>query len=499
MKTTMIIIGGGIAGLSAGCYAQMNGYDSTIFEQQSQPGGLCTSWRRGGYLIDGCIHWLYGTAEGNLINGYWKEIGALQGREIYNHDIFTQIEVGSPQRKVTFVVYTDADKLKAHMKALSPEDAQRIEDFTELIKRFADFPVSFDKPFELMKMGDYIGLMKSMKPFMKDYNALKKVTLSEFASGFKNEFMREGVAGIMGGMPDFSLLALVMMLSWQNSRAAGYPLGGSLELSRAVEGRYKGLGGKLRYSAKVEKIVVERNRAVGLRLEDGTEHRADIVVSAADGYSTIFKMLSGEFCDRKIRERYSSLPIFEPFFCLSLGVNRDFSKEPPMVVRILDAPLEIEGKVHRKIGIKHFCFDPASAPAGKSVLQIMYTSDYDYWLALKDDKAAYGAEKKRITDSLVRGLEESYPGIGKDIEMIDVATPLTFERYTGNRRGSFEGWRMTPAAMTMQIPKTLPRLRNFYMVGQWVQPGGGLPNSLKSGRDLVAILCKKNGRPFRTA
>lgn len=61
MPKKIIIIGAGIAGLSAGCYARMNGYEAEIYEMHDKPGGLCTSWKREGYTIDGCIHWLIGS------------------------------------------------------------------------------------------------------------------------------------------------------------------------------------------------------------------------------------------------------------------------------------------------------------------------------------------------------------------------------------------------------------------------------------------------------
>jgi phytoene dehydrogenase-like protein len=82
--------------------------------------------------------------------------------------------------------------------------------------------------------------------------------------------------------------------------------------------------------------------------------------------------------------------------------------------------------------------------------------------------------------------------------MRDVATPVTFQRYTGNWQGSFEGWIMTPETMFLRMSKTLPGLNNFYMVGQWVQPGGGLPPAAYSGRNLIQILCKQDRRKFIT-
>ena len=78
---SILIIGAGIAGLSAGCYGQMNGYSTRIFELNTLPGGLCTSWTRRGFTFDGCIHWLIGTKEktdfppdlGGIGRFEWKE------------------------------------------------------------------------------------------------------------------------------------------------------------------------------------------------------------------------------------------------------------------------------------------------------------------------------------------------------------------------------------------------------------------------------------------
>ena len=65
---TIIIIGAGIAGLAAGCYAQMNGYKTQIFEMHDRPGGLCTAWQRQGFVFDGCIHYLFGIKIDNFCN-----------------------------------------------------------------------------------------------------------------------------------------------------------------------------------------------------------------------------------------------------------------------------------------------------------------------------------------------------------------------------------------------------------------------------------------------
>ncbi len=74
MSKKVIIIGAGIAGLSAGCYLQLNGYDTEIFELHNLPGGLCTSWKRGNYIFDGCIRWVVGSGPANNYYHLWDEL-----------------------------------------------------------------------------------------------------------------------------------------------------------------------------------------------------------------------------------------------------------------------------------------------------------------------------------------------------------------------------------------------------------------------------------------
>jgi phytoene dehydrogenase-like protein len=99
MSKSIIVIGAGIAGLSAGCYGQMNGYKTQIFELHDKPGGLCTSWKRKGYTFDGCIHWLVGSKAGSSFNRIWQELGAVQGRQMVDHEEFVRAGECLPWRR----------------------------------------------------------------------------------------------------------------------------------------------------------------------------------------------------------------------------------------------------------------------------------------------------------------------------------------------------------------------------------------------------------------
>ena len=103
-----------------------------------------------------------------------------------------------------------------------------------------------------------------------------------------------------------------------------------------------------------------------------------------------------------------------------------------------------------------------------------------------------------VAGQVLERLGAHLPGIANAVEMVDVATPYTFWRYTHNWRGAYKGWLMTPEHWVRPLPKTLPGLKNFYMTGQWVEPGGSVPVVAMSGRNVIQLLCAADGRPFVT-
>jgi phytoene dehydrogenase-like protein len=128
---------------------------------------------------------------------------------------------------------------------------------------------------------------------------------------------------------------------------------------------------------------------------------------------------------------------------------------------------------------------------------MLYT-DYNYWEDLYKERERYKAEKEQIADIVISLLDRRFPGLSDQVEMRDVATPMTWVRYTGNWKGAYEGWvRDMKAPMLMK--KTLPGLSNFYMAGQWVNPGGGMPAAIMSGRHTIQMICKKDKKKFVTS
>jgi phytoene dehydrogenase-like protein len=263
--------------------------------------------------------------------------------------------------------------------------------------------------------------------------------------------------------------------------------------------KFTSLGGKLRYAADVEQILVEDDRAVGVRLIDGSEHRADHVVSTAPGPTTVFRMLGGRYTDAKLRERYAEWPMFDAICLVSFCVERQWPDVPTsMTVRLAEpfhcGPDHVDGLV-----VRNMVYDPSLAPEGCCVLQVLHRSNFDFWHDVHHAPERYAQLKRELAGQVRDRLERYFPGLGESEAFVDVATPYTFWRYARSFRGAFEGWLPTVEAMRSRPSKTLPGLSRFHMAGQWVEPGGGIPPAVTSGRHVVQLICKEHGREFLAA
>jgi len=490
----VIIIGGGIAGLSCGCYLQMNGIPTEILEASLLPGGLCTAWHRGPYVFDGCLRWLIGAQPPSAFHQIWTELGAIAGRKVFVHDDMLRIEWADGR---ALTVPTDLDRVASEFKRIAPEDGDLIDQLVRDARRCAPLEPPLENALELMTPFEKIKLGLRYLPMAPTILRYKNVPITTYVARYQNKILREALQLIVGNEA-MSALVLVMLLAFRTRNNTGFVAGGSWDFAMAIADRYAKLGGKVRFNTRVTLVKVEDNRAVGVQCADGTIVPADTVVSCADGHTTIFKMLDGKFVDKRIRFLYDHCQPFPAILQVSLGIKKTFPQAPHTLSLPSPRPLRVDDRSScDRLDVETFGAESGLCPAGTSVMTLRMPTSFEFWTSLKkNDVARYRSEKKRIVQEAVAVLDQRFPGLAQAIERSDIATPATFVRYTGNWQGSYEGWLPTPRVLGRRIPYTLPRLKNFYMAGHWVVAGGGLPSAALSGRYVAQMICAQNGKIF---
>ncbi|HAS41927.1 MAG TPA: hypothetical protein DCS93_15710 [Microscillaceae bacterium] len=487
----ILIIGGGIAGLSTGIYAQKNGYQATILEMHDKPGGQLTAWVRDGYRFDYCLHWLVGTDHGTF-NDIWWETGALdEDTIVVNHN--TRIKIKDEEHG-DFFIYNDLDEWEAYLIAMAPEDEASIRKLCQMM-RDSDKLDQFEDAPGLRGISDYFSQVVSAGTFLLTLFKYGKKTTRQLVEhlGFKSEKLLNFFHTFFGGQ-DFSAMGFLMMLGWAHAKNAGYLQGGSFEMAQRMERKFQKLGGKFQFNHKVVEIIVENGRATGVKLIDGTILKADYIISACDGHTVLYEMLKGQYLPAQIKEAYNTWPMFSPIVMVGFGINDQIISECHSMAYIRKDIRMVGRTPVKEYNIwNRSMYDDVFAPAGKTTILLQFESPWELWEHLEGTE--YMDEKEAIRKAAIALLEEQYPGISAKIETMDVATPRTIVKYTGVYKGAYEGF-LPSTDVLNGLPMELDGLENFMMVGQWLFPGGGLPPSAQSGKWAIQKLVNQEHKDF---
>ena len=282
----VVIIGGGIAGMTAGVLLQKAGFETEIYEKNALPGGQCTGWKREGYFIDNCIYWLTGTRPGSALHELWKEIGALgDDVEICKKEMFFSSKLNGQ----TLTFWRDKERTRKEMLALSPEDEKEINKFIDYVSMAETMTVPVEKPFDAMNFIDFMKMGMSMKEMGKVMKEYGNMDINELAMRFHHPLIRRAITDYMpSGYQAYAFLVSYGTVTGGNG---DIPKGGSLEMSLRIAEKYKEYGGVIHTDTSVEKIVLKDKKAEGILLKNGKKVEADYVVCACDTDFTFRRLL----------------------------------------------------------------------------------------------------------------------------------------------------------------------------------------------------------------
>lgn len=488
-KKKIIIIGGGIAGLSAGVYAKMSGFDVTVYEKNPVAGGECVGWNRKGLHIDNCIHWLTGSKKGTALYNVWTDIGALSDDTIYAP---IKAFFASKDGDTEAVLWYDLDRTEKELSEQFPEDEKEIKRFAKYVRYAMCCQYPADKPQEMFNAIDGI------TTFFKLFNMIKvmirygNISLDEYSKRFKSPILRHMFTEYLPGC--YTAYSFFVAYASMCDGNGDVPMGGSLKMVRRIIDKYVSLGGVLKTNSKVEQIIIKDGKATGIKLSDKEEVSADYIISAVDPKVLFGNLIDESYMPKLLKRAYADeegYPVTSGFQVAFMADKGAFDGEMTFA-RVRE--LKVAKSAIDSLSLKTYEYDDTFNNGDKTVFQTIIwqtDKDYRYWKALS--KEEYNMRKISVANEVMERLIEVYPNLKGHMEILDVWTPLTYERYCGAYHGSYMTQITTPHHKKIKLNGKVKGLDNVIMASQWVEAPGGLPMAVCSGKFAVQRILKKEG------
>lgn len=513
MDYDVIVIGAGISGLMSASLFGRLGYRVCVLEMDARPGGYIAGFNRLDYRFDSAIHWLNQCGENGLVTHAFSFIGNDFPKAHVQHHI-RRYHVNEYQ----YLVTTDVDAFKEQLQKDFPEDKTGIERFFKDARkigksfenfRFINRNMSTMNLFEKANRG--IQMLRFVIPFMPHiFYAGEKVE-----KGLRKYFSNPKLLELFSSEPD--LLSCLIPVAW--AKIQDYqtpPEGGSQTFAEWLEHVINFYRNDIRFKSKVSKILVKDKRAYGVEYEyRGITHKVlgKYVIAACDVKNLYEKYLPQGTANPDFLKRLDDAELYASAFTLSLaldctGEELGFGEE---ILYISNANQD-----RNKLGngdpetsgihvISGSVRDKTLAPEGKGTLTIFIPSfidQYENWGTIQDEHGTYkrGTEykdtKQKVAEILIDRIEQELNiDLRSHIVYLDIATPVTHQRYTGNRNGTMMGARPGKSNMQAKIAHYKTPVPNVFLSGHWAELGGGIPVAVRAALNSTLLVLKSENKP----
>jgi len=500
------IIGGGLSGLTAGALLAQANLTTCVIEAEKKPGGYLAGFRRGDFIFDSSIHWMNQCGPNGLVKRVFEHIDADSPRptplkRIRRHkgDSFDYLMTSNP------------DELKEQFIADFPTKRRGIEKLfktASVLGQRMDSVAKIMRAPETMSVPERLALLFTLvnwsRPFWRCAGLSAEAGLKRFLGddSLKEVFCTEEL-----------FLSILVPIGWAYGDDFWFPPpGGAQVYPEWLCRRIRTSGSHVILDSRVEQVLVDKKRVTGIKLADGREIRARYVIAACDVQALYERMLPAGLVSEKLLQRQRNAEIYQSAVTLSIGTDIDprslgFGEELILLTR--DAQ-DLES--HNNSDPHTTCLsilapsirDPTLAPQGKGTLTIYASANIQYGDNWKTDPnwgrgETYRAFKKEYADTLIERVEKAVaPGLRDHIEVLDVATPVTYLRYTGNREGSIMGQLAGRTNVKAGVAGYRTPVKNLLLAGHWAEYGGGIPMAIKSAANTaLMILRRENREAFR--
>lgn len=471
MRKKVVIIGSGLGGLSCGVFLAREGYDVTILEQSSQPGGCLQCFKRKGIKFETGMHFIGSADKGQTLYRLMKalEIDDKIHLSRLNEDGYDVISICGKKYKFA----NGQERFVEQLAKDFPNQKSNLEQYWKLIEDVASSSSLHSLDFNGVQGN--LGMEYQMRAMDEVLNTvITDSTLANVLAGNLPLYAAEK------GKTPFSTHAFIMDF-YNNS--AYRVVGGSDNIAMALVSVINKYGGKLLLKKKVSRIICDNEKATGVECTDGTIQSADIIISSVHPVRTV-EMLNGVGLIRPAyRKRIASMQQTVGGFAVYLHFKENkvpylnynyyaYNQDSPWDCEHYSSETWPKGYLYM-----HFCHkqSPVYAQAGV-VLSYMQMKDVEQWVGTKighrGDK--YEEFKRNRAEKLISALENDFPGISNNIEKYYTSTPLTYLDYTGTEGGSMYGIAKDVSNSAGGRVSHKTKIPNLFLAGQNVNSHGML-------------------------
>lgn len=505
-----IIIGSGLGGMSTAAFLAKEGKKCLVLERHYTPGGFTHVFSRRNYDWDVGVHYvgevnrpytLLAKMFKYITNGnlHWAEMGEVYDKMIFGNKVY-EFRTGDDEFKA---------ELKRHFPV--PEDQKSIDDYVDLIRktqkegamRFAAFALPWPLNWILGPRMRRKGLRNN------------KTTLEVMRSITKNEKLLAVLTGQFGDYglpPSESSFLMHASLVKHYLKGGNYPIGGSARIYETIAPIVQAAGGQIFTNAPVKEVIIKDNKAIGVRMADGKEFFAPIIVSNA-GIINSYQHLLPE-AERKKHGFDELMKNVKPsvgHVCLYVGLNHPKSELKLGTANYWIFPdnydhdkniSEYLANPDAEIPVVYVSFPAAKDPdwekrhPERSTIEIITLAPYEWYRQWEDKRwkkrgADYEAVKEKLAQRLLEKLYEQEPNLRGKVDYYELSTPLSTQHFVNYKYGELYGIDHDPKRFEQTFLQAKTPIKNFYLTGQDIV-SCGVGGALVSGLLTASAIVGKN-------